>query len=717
MKALDWKMGISAMEKQKLRLKERISGPNTSMDRLRSHYAQPKPPSALERFGATAKRLGLLIVYAVVAVSVFLAIPFRSWDDYAVWQHVQDALLQLETHPDSFQELQRVSAAAKPAHILWDQPSGVRPEKWYQHFQQSHYDESYGVVQVLAVGLVKHGNTSRGLSELERLRERTAHCALPDFPPTDQISKKCTQCKNGKFSLETLCPACGGSGKCKRCDGQGSVLPPSQNSSFLLKAKLGGTHQKERNIGKESLIHLNCPDCKKTGKCPACAGAGKSTATSICPACGGKVTIINSASVSPLFLDSVKSATAAIERSMTVRRAIHTCAAAQRALLQKSGALGARVFPTEQVDPVSNSTDPDASLPSPAKPNEGVTSKGEGPQSAETEKSKDAPQNPVEARLQEACETLQRTPLSAPDLQVLAEVSRFETNNPALRSRAMAAFGLSLLLQGNTNAFTRVAQIQKTAFPDLPPLFTLTEEDYTATCETCLGKGKAEMPCPSCTGPNTCKVCKGAGKTAAGEGFVPCEVCRRKGTCRMCNGQKQKPTMCPTCRGFGKIVKPNDRVRKNYNDLLTNIVAMCQENVAAHSDKVKPAQTEMIGGTHVTPCEDVSRAPGASAQNDSASLQKQPTAKQAETPATQKLPMGVITLIGGLLLILTVRHFSKKKPAHGSNALPGMDKLNTEDFTDPLTLTALESRSHHSDNSTEPASAQQHTDKTTPPLP
>ncbi|MBP8800306.1 MAG: hypothetical protein KBI41_02120, partial [Kiritimatiellae bacterium] len=65
---------------------------------------------------------------------------------------------------------------------------------------------------------------------------------------------------------------------------------------------------------------------------------------------------------------------------------------------------------------------------------------------------------PEEARLRAASEALLQTPLSVPNLHILSEYVRNSDNPPALRSRAMAAYAMALLLQGNTNNFVRAQQ-------------------------------------------------------------------------------------------------------------------------------------------------------------------------------------------------------------------------------------------------------------------
>jgi hypothetical protein len=569
------------MDKPKLRLKDQPQSTNASIDWLQNKYAQPKPPTALQRFVEDAKRIGRMLLLAAVVLAVFLAIPFRRWDDYSAWSHIQEALVHLEAQPDSLPNLKQVYIAAQSAGLLWDQPNGARPAKWYQRVQAERYDAAYGVAQVLAVGLVKNGNAPRGVRELSRLKERTGLTSLPDLPSSDQAIRACASCKSGK--TEEKCPACAGKGGCARCDGQGSVTVPSPKSVPPLTAKLGGTgkasSREGKRLGDEALVvHHSCPKCKGSGKCAACAGAGLITTT--CKACGGRVTIINFAADPSLFRDTLQGTIATVNNGMPLRRAIHIAAEAQRVFLNKSGALSNSALSWAQGDAVFTGTNPAASLSQPLQPNAFSEGASDIDLSGKTAGRGDAALGLPEARLQQACATLQREPLSVPGLTILAEVSRGPTNSPALRSRAMAAYALALLMQKNTSAFARAAQIQRATFPDLPPLLTITSEDYTATCDVCLGKGKKDMPCPSCMGPSTCETCKGTRKLATADGFVRCRDCELLEPCGMCKGQKKiVNATCPDCRGVGKIFKQSGNVRSNYNALLTDMAALCQETI------------------------------------------------------------------------------------------------------------------------------------------
>ncbi len=185
-----------------------------------------------------------------------------------------------------------------------------------------------------------------------------------------------------------------------------------------------------------------------------------------------------------------------------------------------------------------------------------------------------------EARLQQACETLQRTPLATAELQTLLDVSRLATNSPALRSRSMAAYSISFLLRGNTNAFERAAQIHRQTFPGDPTLISVNRDAYLAVCADCEGTGLTTAVCPSCMGSGKCKSCAGSGHLKSSDGAdTPCPSCKRSGTCPMCAGKKNIETPCPICKGTCRVIKLSEKVRANYLSLLTNMVAICQDDM------------------------------------------------------------------------------------------------------------------------------------------
>ena len=150
-----------------------------------------------------------------------------------------------------------------------------------------------------------------------------------------------------------------------------------------------------------------------------------------------------------------------------------------------------------------------------------------------------------EARLQQACVSLLSAPQSVAELQVLLDVSRHATNSPDLRSRAMAAYALTWLMQGNTNAYDRAVQVIKATYPEAATLLTVGGRDCFATCADCTGAGVQTTACPSCLGSGKCKACGGSGKKDA----AACPACKGKGVCAMCAGKQKIEIPCPACKG------------------------------------------------------------------------------------------------------------------------------------------------------------------------
>lgn len=361
-----------------------------------------------------------------------------------------------------------------------------------------------------------------------------------------------------------------------------------------------------------------------------------------------------------------------------------------------------------------------------------------------------------EDRLKRSCETLLRSPLDNSGLQVLLDTSRAGTNSPALRSRAMAAYSLSLLMRGNTNAFEQGARIQRTTYPQDKDLITVTRDAYLATCGDCLGSGTKTTLCPSCMGSGKCKACEGAGirKPVQGEA-QPCQACKRTGSCPMCSGKQKIVTPCPACNGAGRIYKLSSHVGANYQGLLSNIVALCAEDLAfagqyqeavrendndARIQKLQaliagfPGRTDLanvrplLESAQKTRDERMAaqrkRDENEKAERDLADLRKlaessdtaqsiaklkaylaghptsasqfeleglldELTARQERRQLITRIVFGLLALAGAMLFVQLIRPLLFRRRRSGATAVAEIDKSR---FTDPLTLTAKESK-------------------------
>lgn len=147
------------------------------------------------------------------------------------------------------------------------------------------------------------------------------------------------------------------------------------------------------------------------------------------------------------------------------------------------------------------------------------------------------------------CATLQKTPWDVYAMQGMQVLMRNECEPTAVRSRAMALCALSLIKQGNTNQFMRAVQLLESTYPEGKGLVTVSVAEQYPVCSACAGKGRREVSCPSCKG----------------------------STCPRCNGTRSMLTACSDCMGTGKQFKLSPLVQDNYNRLLTEILAVCQE--------------------------------------------------------------------------------------------------------------------------------------------
>lgn len=361
-------------------------------------------------------------------------------------------------------------------------------------------------------------------------------------------------------------------------------------------------------------------------------------------------------------------------------------------------------------------------------------------------------------QIQQACIALQQSPFAATELKVLSDVAHNTSNCPALRSRAMAAYSLTHLMQGNTQAFESATQLLHATDPDQDALVTVTRADAFITCDACKGSGKQTTLCPSCMGSGKCKVCAGTGVKDS----ATCAACKGKGLCAMCLGKQKIEIACPTCKGTCKVFSPSTKIRANFDALLTDIITLCQENeryaemfrqishesdaskriaglqrllqsFSRRTDLIGPAQTLFdqavktrdaqalirreqeekaqanrdldalrkraesgdLAGTIASIDAYLKAHPHTPVQMELQSLQDELKLQFNHQVLARKIIYVVLALSGILFLISCLKPLLLRKKPDGFGPLPGMDKIDKNELTDPLSLTSKESKAQN----------------------
>ncbi len=363
-----------------------------------------------------------------------------------------------------------------------------------------------------------------------------------------------------------------------------------------------------------------------------------------------------------------------------------------------------------------------------------------------------------EQRLQQACAVLQQapSPLEAAELQVLADTSRSATNSLGLRSRAMAAYSLTFLMKGDTNAFERAVRVIQASCPEAAPHIKVTADDCFTLCTDCLGSGNQRTLCPVCMGSGNCKACAGTGR----KGEATCTACKGKGLCGMCAGKRRITTPCPVCKGSTRIFKPKADILANFKALLAEIIALCQEN-ARFAEQFQQASKETDPSKRVTLFRDLIQAfprrkdlgpalalleksvnaqkseesrlraqekrereerektallelrgvrvreldaaiaqlraylddhPSCSGYLELKVLEDELVARRNRAQLMRKILYGTLAVIGVFALARVLVPLLFRKKPERSGPLPGMANIDKADFTDPLALTAKDSR-------------------------
>ncbi len=636
--------------------------PGTAQDGnswIQNRYKPPQAPSLFDRLTGCLKPVVTGLVLIVILLGLAFAIPFRKWDQQFERRALHAALTRLWERPDSREALADLYALAQASQTRRKESLRSRPDKWHQALKRQHFDVDFGMFQTLGVGLVQAGSREKGLGVLTGLYNRTDLTSVSGFS-----NLKCSSCQHGHH--EETCTACKGNGYITRF-----------KKNFPLNATLKNTRPNVRATSdNESSQQDTCKSCKGTGK-----------VNIRCPACSGYRFLLPSECIPNLFLDTLNATVEAVERHKALWRFIEIASRLQGGVAKKgkqtlgqTGELfdGSRVLPL--LFPQHSGTEID---------NVGaVASSSEPPPSASPQPSE---ADAFLSALQDACEEKLRSGSEEPDFhRILAEAAKSH-RDPKIQCCAMSVFGLGLLLQRETNQYSRVADIQKRKFAGSDYVMSVSEKDYLIPCRECNGAGRKMMPCPMCTGPKSCAACQGSGWLKAGDSKVRCEACRHRPPCAMCKGTAKIMAVCPECHGDQKSVQVTREVKDAYLCALSNLIGQCESllTIQQESRCEVPLEKAADATTEVA----AAPLPAAVTKNGSQILNEPGTLARSIDQSRSKWKSGhwvfAVFLVGSAVLaILRI----KRKAAPRVSTLPGMSRMDTSAFTDPLSLTAEDSR-------------------------
>ena len=184
--------------------------------------------------------------------------------------------------------------------------------------------------------------------------------------------------------------------------------------------------------------------------------------------------------------------------------------------------------------------------------------------------------------LREKCDILADDPRNESALEVLLEYAKNTNAVDRLRSRAMAAYALTGLMNGNTNLYVMARASHARLFPDEKHLLKIDANECFVACQNCKGDGFVMGACPVCQGDDKCRKCNGRGvlmvpKTLKGTRKVSkgpqCPACGGSGriVCRRCGGKNITKLRCSVCKGNPYTFKTPQKVIDDFALLVKGI--------------------------------------------------------------------------------------------------------------------------------------------------
>lgn len=303
-------------------------------------------------------------------------------------------------------------------------------------------------------------------------------------------------------------------------------------------------------------------------------------------------------------------------------------------------------------------------------------------------------QDVTESRLQQACISLQRTPQEAADLQTLLDASRHATLSPALRSRAIAAYSLTLLEQGNTNAFERALLTLRAKYPETVPLIKVSRNDFLATT-----KGSQQTLKPRAAIRDNFNAIVAEIATLVQENarfdeqfsLASKETDTDKRIALLQNLLQTFPHRTDLFPAQALLEEAAKARATREAQLREQEARALEERELAELRKLRTS--ENLNASIATLNAYLNAHPSSPALLELQILRNELAVKKDRNATNRKILKGVLSLLGVLVLFAVLTRFLFRKKTKRLDPLPGMGKIDRTKFTDPLSLTAQHSRS------------------------
>ena len=163
-----------------------------------------------------------------------------------------------------------------------------------------------GLKSVYALQQLAYGDVDTGLKGIDTIQRGYSDTPFAEIANRHKLFIPCTQCQAGQANIP--CDTCSKSGKCSSCKGTGQQQIQQRTVNSMNK----GGSVRYKAIGSDlyttTTVLVPCSQCKGTGKCSTCGGAGVTPAS--CQTCKGTGLILSASNSKALVTAAINTTTA-----------------------------------------------------------------------------------------------------------------------------------------------------------------------------------------------------------------------------------------------------------------------------------------------------------------------------------------------------------------------------------------------------------------------